>query len=353
MTDTAAPVAATAAGSSLGRADRAQPVLLIGAIGAGLGLATVLPGLAEGLSPLVNAGVFVLIYLVMLGLDLHRVADAFGQKRFLGIAVALNFVVNPALAWLLGRLFLDAHPDLRVGLILFLVTPCIGWYLIFTELAGGDTSLGVSLLGVNLVLQVLLLPLYLLILEGQATSIDLAGIVGSVVTFLVAPAAAAAVTRATVERSGRDIELVQRVIGRAHLKTVALVVVIIAMFASQADTVFDNPRVVLTLFTPMAGFFFIAFVIALAAARAARLPHDQTVLLAFTTTSRNSEASLAIAATAFASPLVALTVVIGPVIELPLLVLMVRVLLARRDGRLRSTAPAAIAATPTAEGHHR
>lgn len=350
MTDTAAP--ATVARSSLSRADRAQPFVLIGAIATGLGLAEVLPAFAESLAPLVNAGVFVLIYLVMLGLDPRRVTEALGHGRFLGLAVVLNFVVNPALAWLLGRLFLDAHPDLRVGLILFLVTPCIGWYLIFTELAGGDTSLGISLLGINLVLQVLLLPLYLLLLEGQATTIDLGGIVGSVITFLVAPAVAAAITR-TLSRSGREVEAVPRLIGRAHLKTVTLVVVIVAMFASQADTVFDNPRVVLTLLPAMGGFFVVAFAIALATAKVARLPHDQTVLLAFTTTSRNSEASLAIAATAFASPLVALTVVIGPVIELPFLVLMMRVLLARGDAPARGAAPAVASATPTTEGLHR
>ena len=331
-------------GSSLGKAARRQPLLLIGAIGAGLGLAELLPGVADAMAPLVNGGVFVLLYLVMLGLDLRGVAGAFSERRFLRIAVTLNFVINPLLAWALGALFLDGHPDLRTGLILFLVTPCIGWYLIFTELAGGDTALGVSLLAVNLILQILLLPFYLWLFEGDATVIDLPGIVQSVLVFLVVPAGAAVATRALAERGGRDIVVVQDAIGRAHLKTVALVVVIIAMFASQADVIFDNPGSVLTLLPAMAGFFVVAFAIALATARAAQLPYDQAALLAFTATSRNSEASLAIAATAFASPLVALTVVVGPVIELPFLLLMVRVLLAAarswpqsRGGRLRES----------------
>jgi len=321
---------ATKAPATLGRMDRYQPLLLIASIAAGLGLAKTAPGFANSLSPLVSVGVFVLIYLVMLGVDLDRIASAFTQRRFLAIAVLINFVVNPLLAWGLGSVFLQDHPELRVGLILFLVTPCIGWYLIFTELAGGDIGLGLSLLGINLVLQVLLLPFYLLLFAGESSGVDLGSIVASVGLFLVLPAAAAAATRHIAARGNVNLDDVRSTIGKAQLKTVCLVLVIVAMFASQADLIFDNPRVVLTLLPPMVAFFVVAFGFALATGRAAGLPFDQTALLAFTTTSRNSEASLAIAATAFASPLVALTVVIGPVIELPFLVLMVRVLLGLR-----------------------
>ncbi len=316
--------------TSLGRLDRFQPLLLVASIAIGLGLAKAFPTMADKLGSLVSIGVFVLIFLVMLGLDFSQVATAFRQRRFLAIAIGLNFIVNPLLAWALGTVFLQDQPDLRVGLILFLVTPCIGWYLIFTELAAGDAGLGISLLGLNLVLQVLLLPIYLLAFEGTATTIDPTSIVKSVLVFLVLPALAATMTRRLLASSPVTIDEVQRTITRTQLKTIALVVVIVSMFASQASVIFDNPNIVLTLIKPMVAFFVIAFLVALLVGRLAGLPYEQTALLAFTTTSRNSEASLAIAATAFASPLVALTVVIGPVIELPFLVLMVRVLLGMR-----------------------
>lgn len=315
---------------TLGKMDRFQPLLLIASIATGLGLAKAIPTLASELGALVSIGVFVLIYLVMLGLDLGQVTAAFRQGRFLSIAIGLNFVVNPLLAWALGTIFLHDQPDLRVGLILFLVTPCIGWYLIFTELAGGDAGLGVSLLGLNLILQVLLLPVYLLAFEGTATGIDPTSIIKSVLIFLVLPAVAATLTRRLLQSSAASLDDVQQIVARTQLKTIALIVVIVSMFASQATVIFDNPNVILTLITPMVVFFVVVFVVALLAGRVAGLPYEQTALLAFTTTSRNSEASLAIAATAFASPLVALTVVIGPVIELPFLVLMVRVLLGLR-----------------------
>ncbi len=330
----------------LSNADRLQPLLLLGSIAAGLGFAKVAPSAAGSLKVLVPIGVFVLLYLVMLSVDPRRLAAAFAERRFLVIAVGLNFAVNPFVAWLLGRLFLGDQPDLRIGLLLFLLTPCIGWYLIFTELAGGDVGLGVSLLAVNLVLQVMLLPLYLLLFEGQASTLDLGVVANSVLTYLVVPAAAAAITRMLVAGRPGGIESVLANIARAHLKTMALVVVIVAMFASEADTIFDNPKVVARLVAPLLVFFVVAFVLAIIAGRFGRLPYDQTALLAFTATSRNSEASLAIAATAFTSPMVALAVVVGPVIELPLLILMVRALRAGRGSTIAQSPNSVLEGTP-------
>lgn len=298
----------------------------MGAVAAGLALAATTSS-ATSLGGLVTVGVFGLIYLVMLGVDSRSAMRAFGQRRFMGVAIGLNFVINPALAWALGQVFLHDQPELRIGLVLFLVTPCIGWYLIFTELADGDTNLGVSVLGVNLVLQVALLPVYLLVIEGRTIGLDLTDVLESITLFLLAPAALAAATHRTLRHRDQPVEAVHDAVDRFHVKTITLVAIIVAMFASQGETVFENPSVVLRLVAPMTAFFALAFLLAVGAGRAAGLPTRQVVLLVFTTTSRNSEASLAIAATAFSSPLVALTVVIGPVIELPLLVLMVRVLL--------------------------
>lgn len=300
--------------------------MLIGAIGAGLALGWLAPGLAGTAATVVSVGVFALITLVMLNVNPRNVATTFTRKRFLLAAVGLNFVVNPLVAWGLGAVFLHEHPDLRVGLLLFLVTPCIGWYLIFTELAGGDTELGVGLLGINVVLQVALLPLYLLAFVGDSVPIGLSAILTSIGLYLLLPALVAAAIRRWWSGQGRVAEAEQERLRVSSFKTFALAVVIVAMFASQAEAIFDDVGAIQNLFVPMVLFFGFTFVAALFVARQLGLPHEQTALLVFTTTSRNSEASLAIAATAFASPLVGLTVAIGPVIELPLLVLMARTL---------------------------
>lgn len=318
--------------SQLSLADRLQPVLLLGAIAAGLVLGRSVPGLAGSLAPMVSVGVFALICLVMLNVNPSNVASTFTRKRFLTAAIGLNFVVNPVIAWGLGAVFLGDQPDLRVGLILFLVTPCIGWYLVFTDLAGGDTELGVGLLGINVVLQVVLLPVYLAIFLGDSATIGLVTIVQSVGIYLVLPALLAAMIRRLWSRQGRIASEEQERLRVSTLKTAALALVIVSMFASQAEAIFDDLGAVRSLVVPMALFFGMAFAIALMVARRLALPHEQTALLVFTTASRNSEASLAIAATAFASPLVALTVALGPVIELPLLILMARILRSRQPG---------------------
>ncbi len=133
----------------LGRTDRYQPAVLVASMAVGLGLARALPDVAPQLLVVVPVGVFTLIYAVMLEVRLPGIGRAVAQLRFIGAALVVNFVVNPVLAWGLAMLFLPDQPDLATGTILFLVTPCIGWYLIFTELAGGDVTLGVALLAVN------------------------------------------------------------------------------------------------------------------------------------------------------------------------------------------------------------
>lgn len=315
---------------SLAHLDRIQPALLIGSIALGLGIGRFVPELAGAVEPLVSIGVFALIYLVMLDVDLRGIAGAFRHRTFLISAIAINFVLNPLLAWSLAAVFLPGQPDLALGLILFLVTPCIGWYLVFTELARGDTHLGVSLLTINMALQILLLPLYVHLLAGEAIGVEPGAMFGSVAVFLVLPLGLATATRRVLDRSATSTAPLQTRVRLPYVKAATLMGVIVAMFASQSDAIFDDPSVVLSLLAPITLFFATGFVVAVVVGRALRLPYDQVVLLVFTTTSRNSEASLAIAATAFASPLVALTVVLGPAIELPLMVIMVRVLLQLR-----------------------
>lgn len=320
----------------LSRADQLQPLMLIASIGAGLGFASALPRVADAMEPMVSIGVIALIFLVMLSVDTAGIGRALANGRFIVVAVTINFVVNPILAWTLGAVFLADEPELWVGLILFLVTPCIGWYLIFTELSAGDATLGVGLMAINVALQLLLLPVYLWLFAGRVLTLDVSTVATSLGIYLFVPFAAAATTRCLLGRRDLSVDAVHDRYRLSSVKTVALTVVIVSMFASQGEVLIDNPNVVWKIAPPIGIFFAVAFVVAIGTARLTGLPYEQAALLVFTTASRNSEASLAIAVTAFASPLVALAVVMGPVIELPLLVLMVRALLALRPSWHRS-----------------
>lgn len=318
--------------------DRIQPILLLSAIVVGLALAKVAPTLAAKLTPLVTAGVFLVIYFIMLGVSTRGIMRAFTRWKPASLAIGINFLITPLIAWALGYLFLQNDPDIWVGLILYLVTPCIGWYLVFTELAKGDVELGVSLLFWNVVLQIVLLPVYMTLLAGTVVHIEITDMLRSVITFLVLPLALAAATRWLLGRFAISVEVATKKVGLTYLKAITLMIVIVAMFASQGAVLFENPSVVLKMILPGVAFFVIALLMAIVAARLFRLSYPEFALLAFTITARNSEASLAIAVTAFASPLVALTVVIGPSIELPLLILFLRIVLSMQQAKWFSKA---------------
>lgn len=315
----------------LGLLDRIQPLLLISSIVVGLILSHFLPRLATHLLPVVTIGVFLVIYLIMLSVNLRGILHAFTRWKPTALAIGINFVLTPLFAWLLGYLFLRDDPEIWVGLILYLVTPCIGWYLVFTELAKGDVELGVSLLAWNIFLQVVLMPIYMKVLAGTVAHIDFAEILHSVAVFLILPLLLAFATRLTMRWMRVDYDTFASHVKLPYIKTAILMIVIAAMFASQGSVLFENPSLVIKMIAPGLAFFFGAFSLSLAVGYLFSLNYPEVALLAFTTTARNSEASLAIAVTAFASPLVALTVVIGPSIELPVLILFLRVLLFLRN----------------------
>jgi len=316
----------------LGFLDRIQPFLLIGSIAVGLAIAYLFPSRAKALSPIVTVGVFLVIYFIMLGVDLRGVMHAFTRWKPTALAIGINFIITPLFAWLLGYLFLRDDPNIWVGLILYLVTPCIGWYLVFTELAKGDVELGVSLLFWNVLLQIVLMPVYMGLLAGMIIEIEATDILlHSVAVFLVLPLLLTRATRMLLGVRAVSFEAVKEHLRLPYLKMVTLMAVIMAMFASQGDILFANPAVVLKMILPGLVFFGVAFALALVAGHLFDLRYPEVALLVFTTTARNSEASLAVAVTAFASPLVALTVVIGPSIELPVLIVILRILLWLRE----------------------
>jgi ACR3 family arsenite transporter len=134
-----------AGGSRLSVRDQAKPLILIASVAAGL----ILNRLTGGLSSLiyvVQIGVFLVIFAVMLPVEIEQLSGAFRKVKPTLLALAVNFLFIPAFAWTLGWLFLRGQPDVWARVILYTLTPCIGWYLIFIDLAEGDVPWGMALL---------------------------------------------------------------------------------------------------------------------------------------------------------------------------------------------------------------
>ena len=243
-------------------------------------------------------------------------------------SLGINFVWTPVFAGLLGWLLLAGHPDLRLGLVMLLVTPCTDWYLVFTGTARGNVALAASLLPPNLVLQLVLLPIYVTALTGAAADIPLRDLAGSVAIVLGVPLVVAAAVRAIAARNGTNDRL-DHALERAQPVGLALLAVaIVAIFATHAGVVADSPDAFLRLLAPLAAFFAITYLIATAASRALDLGYPERVTLTMTTLARNSPVALAIATAAFPDrPLVAVALVVGPLIELPVLALVANRLL--------------------------
>lgn len=136
-----------------------------------------------------------MLYGLFLSIPLKNIKNAFKNIKFISVSTVINFMWTPLLAWGLGALFLSDHPAIWLGFILLLVTPCMDWYLIFTSIAKGNLSLATSVLPINLILQVVLLPVYLFIFAGTMEFVEATTIIESIVLVLFVPLLLANLTR--------------------------------------------------------------------------------------------------------------------------------------------------------------
>lgn len=313
--------------------DKRKPFILIGAMVAGIALQRVIGSAVPALAQVTQIGVFLVITAVMLPIELNDIGLALKKVRPTLLALGINFVFIPAFAWALGWLFLRQHPDFWVGAILYTLTPCIGWYLIFTDIARGNLAWGIALLPWNITLQVLLLPAYLYLLVGRVIPIETATMVHSVLLFLVAPfVLSIALRRSIIAMRGREFFFGAFKHSLGDVKLWIFVSVILSMFASQPPISLADAGTVGLLVAFLIGFFIVLFVLAVLAGRLFGLSYADNVTLAFTTTARNSEAVIGVALAAFPGhPLVYLAIILGPIVELPMLLLLARLMLSLRQ----------------------
>ncbi len=271
-----------------------------------------------------------MLYGLFLTIPLEHLKDAFKNRKFLNTSTVINFVWTPILAWGLGAIFLADHPALWIGFIMLMVTPCPDWYLMFTSIAKGNVPLSTSVLPINLILQVVLLPVYLFIFSGTIEPIPLSTIGESILLVLVIPFALAHLTRYALKK--KEIFLNKKLIPFfATTQIIFLFLAIMAMFASQGNYLINNIEVISVLLIPILLFFIVNFVLAQTVGKAMKFSYEDKVSLSLTIIARNSPISLAIAVIAFPDqPLIALALVIGPLIELPVLAIASQVLLSLR-----------------------
>ena len=270
---------------------------------------------------LITPFLMVMLFLVFLQIPLKDILKSFKNLKFTLTAVIINFIWTPFLILVLGRLFLVDHPELLIGYIMLIVTPCTDWYLIFTGISKGNVALGSSILPLNLVLQLVLLPVYVFLIGGSSVDMNTMQLVKGVVSTLIIPLLCAIIIRKIIINNYQGY---------------FLNAAIVSMFASQGKILLENIQVLLILLIPVLLFFVINFCVGRLVGRVMKLNYEDSVALNLTTLARNSPIALAIAVATFPDrPLISLALIIGPLIELPVLFLIAKILIKIRKKKLK------------------
>jgi len=225
----------------MGILDKLQTVIILFAVGLGLllGQVNIVEQYAENL---ITPFLLLMLYGLFLTIPLQQLKKAFSNIKFLGANTVINFIWTPALAWGLGSIFLSDYPALWIGFIMLMVTPCTDWYLAFTGIAKGNVSLSTSVLPINLILQVVLLPVYLLIFAGTIESIPMSTLIESIVIVLVIPFILAHLTRFLLRKKSFLNNKIIPFFGNAQIFFLSLA--IMAMFSSQGSYLLENLEVI-------------------------------------------------------------------------------------------------------------
>lgn len=312
--------------------EKYQTMFVLVAIVGGLAMGQVsgVPAVADGL---ILPFLMVMLFAAFAGIPLSRLRAAFGNRRVVGSSLLVNFIWNPLLAVGLGAVFLRDRPALWVGLIMLMVTPCTDWYLIFTDIADGDVPLATSLLPYNLVLQLVLLPVYLYVFAGTLVELPSDLLLESVVLVLLVPLVFGGLARVGLTRTKGRAWFARTFLPKlGPLQIVFLSLAIGAMFASQGEVVLERPEILTLIAVPVVAFYAINLALGFGIGRLLAFSYGEMVCFNNTILSRNSPTALAIAVVAFPNePLIPLALVIGPLLELPLLGIIAQVHTAIRD----------------------
>ncbi len=348
-TTTAPPEPAVAA--KLSTLDRYLPVWIGVAMALGIGIGRVLPDLDDWLDEItigtvsipIAIGLLAMMYPVLAKVRYSRVGEQLGDRRTLGLSLAMNWIIGPALMFALAWTFLGDLPELRTGLIIVGLARCIAMVLIWNDLACGNRELGAGLVAVNSVFQIVMYSVlgwfYLTVLPGwlgfetERLDVGIWEIARSVLIFLGVPLLAGFLTRTIGERRKGTVWYEERFLPRiGPVALYGLLFTIVVLFALQGERITDRPVDVARVALPLLIYFALMWFGSFAAGYRLGLPYDRNASVAFTAAGNNFELAIAVAIAVFGvTSGQALAGTIGPLIEVPVLIALVYVSLwARR-----------------------